>query len=277
MRNMAKPSYSAYALKPEEAVVCIALDSENYPQLYTERVKSVLGTIRDEGLRERVRQTLGSFVEREAIEDNGSVRRVLAQSSPYRLVVLQDILPKEKVLAARPRLQLAKENDYNFLSGFYVDFGLNLVSGEEGYQDNSIQAAGIAADLLNVGMELTNPKLIPYSVLTHTIDGNSSSGLVFKLSEQGEDNAKSLIQNTRDFNWDYSPTRNGLFRVYLYKGGSWDANVDNLQNSDDDGRVVVETTGEASAKNFKELQEQSVNLFDRQRKERDDLIARLRA
>ena len=264
---MAKISYSACAIRPEEVPVCEALESGDYPQLYSERVKSILGTITDEGLREKIKQTLGLFEERDGR---------LAQSSPYRLVVLQDILTKGKVLVARPRLQVAKEGNPEFMSGFYVDFGLNLVSGEEGYKVNPLQAEELAKDLKQVGINLITPKLIPYRVLTHSVDKNSQSGLVFKLSEQGKDNVE-LILNTGDFKWNYLPSRNGLFRACLYRNGDWIANGDSLQYSIDNGRVVVETTGEASAKNFKELQDQTIALLDRQKRERQDLIARLQA
>ncbi len=264
---MVKTSYLAYALKPEEIRVCKALDAGNYPQLYTERVNQILGDIKVSELKERVKRTLGSFEERDG---------KLAQSSPYGLIVLKDILPKGEVPVARSRLQTAKSNDPNFMSGFYIDCGLNLITGEEGYQANSAQASAIADDLTSVGINLTNPKLIPYSILTHAVDGNSPSGLVFELSEKGKDLAKINILNTLDFNWNYLPSRNGLFRAYLDRDGGWGAADEYLVSSNDNGRVVVETTGEASKKNFKDLQDQTVNLLDRQRKEREDLIARLR-
>jgi hypothetical protein len=264
---MAKDIYSACATRPEEVVICTALNAGDYPQLYSERVQSILETIEDEGLREKVKQTLGSFEGRDGR---------LAQSSPYRLVVLNEILPKGKVLVARPRLQVAKEGNPDFLSGFYVDCGLNLV-GEAGYKVNQVQAEELAKDLRQVGINLTNPKLTPYSILTCGVDGNSPSGLVFKLSEQGKGNAKSLILNTRDFNWDYFPTNNGLFRTCLYSYGGWGADDGNLQYSYDGGRVVVETTGEASALEFQTLKQESEQFLVRQQKERQDLIARLQA
>ncbi len=270
-KSMAKNIYSACATRPEEVVTCAALDAGNYPQLYSERVKSILGTIKYEGLREKVKQTLGSFEERD-----GEDEKVLAQSSPYRLVVLQDILPKGKILVARPRLEIAKLNNPDFMYGFYVDCGLNLV-GEAGYQVNSFQAEELTKDLRQVGINLTNPKLTPYSILTYSVDGNSPSGLVFKLSEQGKDNAKSLILNAGDFNWDYFPSNNGLFRACLGRGGYWGADDDGLRNSNDYGRVVVETTGEAMQKNFEGLQRETTELLVRQQKERQDLIARLQA
>jgi len=271
IKIMSKTSYSACAIRPEEVPVCTALKAGNYPQLYSERVKSILETVNDGGLREKVRQTLGSFEERDGY---------LAQSSPYRLVALQgsdkdSLLQKGNVLVARPRLQIAKQNNPDFMSGFYVDFGLNLV-GETGYPVNPVQAEALAKDLRNVGIVLTTPKLVPYSSLMLDINGESPSGLVFKLSEQGRDSAKHSILNTQDFDWNYMPSSNGLFRAYLNWLG-WVAGVDGLADSYGDGRVVVETTGEAMQKNFKGLEREATELFDRQRQERDSLISRLKA
>ena len=75
---MAKISYIAPAVKPEDLVVCTALDSDNYPALYSERVNSILGSIEDEKHRVQIRNTLGSF-------ESGSDGK-LAQSSAYKLV-----------------------------------------------------------------------------------------------------------------------------------------------------------------------------------------------
>jgi hypothetical protein len=265
---MAKTSYSTIATRPEELTVCSALESGDYTKLYADRVVNILENISDRNLRDKVRQTLGSFEERDGR---------LAQSSPYRLVVLNEILPKGKVLVARPRLEAAKVNDPNFMSGFYVDCGLNLVSGEEGYKINPVQAQVLANDLEHVGVNLTNPKLVPYKILQCQADANSSSGLVFRLNEQGKDTAKASILKTQDFNWDYFPSQSGLFRAFLYWSGNWGADVDGLADSNDGGRVVVETSGEASAKNFDGLRKQTDALLARQRQERDDLIKRLQA
>lgn len=265
---MAKTNYFVPAMKPEEIIGCMPLEAGNYPRLYSEKVKSILGTIKDEGLRKKVESTLGGFEERDG---------KLAQSSPYRLVVLNEILPKGKVLVARPRLQAAKEGKPDFMSGFYVDFGLNLVSGEQGYQVNPVQAEVLAKDLREVGIDLTTPKLIPYNVLMRDVNSESPSGLVFKLSEQGGDNAKALVLNTLDFNWNYPPSNNGLFRAFLGRDGYWLAFDGGLAGSNDDGRVVVETTGEASALEFEALKQQTKQLLDRQQKERQDLIKRLQA
>ncbi len=265
---MAKINYTACAMRPEEVVVCSALDAGDYPQLYSEKVKSILETISEDGLRKKVESTLGIF-------ESGTDGK-LAQSSPYRLVVLQEILPKEKVLVIMLRLQAAKNNGLN-LPGFYVDCGLNLATSEEGYQVNPVQAEVLAKDLRAVGIELTTPKLIPYSALMREVNAESSNGLVFKLSEQGKANAKSLILNTGDFSWNYLPTNNGLFRACLDRVWLWNAGGGDLLYSNVSGRVVVETTGEASALEYNALKQQSEELLVKQQEERQDLIARLQA
>ena len=266
---MVKSNYTACATRPEEVVVCSALNAGNYPAEYAEKVKSIFGTIQDDGLRKRVESTLGKF-------ESGTDDK-LAQSSPYRLVLLQEIIPKERVLVARPRLEVAKQNNPDFMSGFYVDCGLNLVSGEEGYQVNSIPTKALAKDLTSIGFNLTNPKLISINALTYEVNEKSPSGLVFRLSEQGKDNARALILNTLDFKWDYLPSRTGLFGAYLYRNGHWRALDEDLAYSYDGGRVVVETTGEASALEFDVLKRQSEELFDRQRRERETLANKLLA
>ena len=268
MKGMVETNYTACATRPEEVVVYTALDAGNYPLQYAERVKSILGNISDDDLKQKVESTLGVF-------ESGADGK-LAQSSPYRLVVLQKILPKGKVLVARPRLQIAKENNPDFISSFYVDCGLNLVSSEKGYQVNPVLAEIMAKDLGNIGIDLTNPKLIPINALTYEINGESSSGLAFRLSEEARDSAKNLILNTLDFKWNYLPSKNGLFRAFLSSCG-WLACVDDLADSGGNGRVVVETTGEASAKNLAALNNEATALLQRQEKERKDLFARLRA
>ena len=264
---MAKTSYIASAMKPEEVPVCTALDVGSYPLQYLEKVKSILGDIKSEELKRRVENTLGSF-------ESGADGK-LAQSSPYKLVVLQEILPKGKVIAFRPRLQIAKKGDPNFMNGFYVDFGLNLVSSSEDYKVNQIPSEALASDLKQTGIDLKDAKLIPYWALTKEVVEGSSTGLVFRLSNEGKDIAKDIILNTSDFEWNYQPSNSGLFRAYLNSSGNWYASDGNLADSDDCGRVVVETTGEASASQFEVLRKKSEELFARQTVERKNLADKL--
>src|SRR3989344_437171 len=224
---MVKTNYTALAMRPEEIVVCTALDAGNYPAEYLERVNKILENINDGKHREQVRSTLGAF-------QSGNDRK-LAQSSPYRLVVLQEILPEGKVIAFRPKIQTAKEGDDNFMSGFYVDFGLNLVSSPNGYSVNKFVAEALASDLKEVGIDLKDAKLIPYRVLTKEVSKESPSGLVFRLSSQGKDIAKKDILNTGDFKWNYQPSSSGLFRAYLYSFGNWYAGDGGLGDSNDIG------------------------------------------
>jgi len=178
-KSMANISYSAVATRPEEIVSCTALDAGDYPERYAEKVKVIVDSITDISLKEKVKQTLGVF-------EKGSAGN-LVQSSPYRLVVLQEFLPKGKVLASMPRLRIAKENDQNFMRGFYVEGGLNLVPyNKENEAINAIQAGKLEADLRNVGIKTEDARLIPYNVLTLEFDGKSSSGLVFRAERLKE-------------------------------------------------------------------------------------------
>ena len=241
---MEKTSYSACATKHEEFIECSALNTENYPAEYAERVSRILADIKNSDFKERVKQTLGSFVEA------GSDGK-LAQSSPYRLVVLQEAIPKGKVLVARPRLQTAKENDPNFMSGFYVDFGLNLVASKgKNYKINQIPAREIARDLERAGIKLDCAKLIPYNVLACQVNSKSPSGLVFKLSDKGKDIAEKLVLNTDDFEWDYKPSNDGLFRAFIDSYDYWFPNDEDLADSTGLGRVVVESA-KGTAKSFR--------------------------
>jgi len=240
---MANISYSAVATRPEEIVSCTALDAGDYPERYAEKVKVIVDSITDISLKEKVKQTLGLF-------EKGSAGN-LVQSSPYRLVVLQEFLPKGKVLASMPRLRIAKENDQNFMRGFYVDGGLNLVPYNKGNEAiNAIQAGKLEADLRKVGIKRENARLIPYNVLTLEFDGKSSSGLVFRLLEEGKDIAKQAILNTKDFKWNYSPNQGGLFRAYLDGDSNGYCGNRNLDSSNWIGGVVVESALGTSQKNL---------------------------
>ncbi len=230
---MARTNYISRTIGPERIVICRALNGGNYSKKYSGRVSEILKDIPDEDLRAKVKETLEEF----KTENDGK----LALPSPYKLVVLQEILPKEKVLVTRPGLETAKKSDYHFMSGFHIDCGLNLVPYGE-YKVNPVHAKKLTEDLKHVGVDLTSSKLIPYNILTHQISGESSSGLVFKLSEKGKDTAKKLILNTGDFRWDYArPENSGLFRVCLLDR-DWAADGEDLAYPHYSGRVVVETT-----------------------------------
>ena len=80
-----------------------------------------------------------------------------------------------------------------------------------------------------------------------------------------------------DFEWNYQPSNSGLFRAYLDSDGDWNADDDGLAVSIGNGRVVVETTGEAGSRELEALKTEAGNLFARQEKERKDLVSRLLA
>ena len=262
---MANPKYVC-AMKPEEIILCGPLEEGNYIEAYKEKVNDILKGIKNPSLKGKVESSLGYF---EAGNDGK-----LAQSSPSRLVVFQEILPEGKILVSRPRLEIAKENNPDFMSGFYVDCGLNLVSGTK-YKTNPVQAKALAADLKKTGIKLDNAKLISYNLLTYDISGKSLSGLIFKLSEKGKDIVRSSVLNTDDFTWDYKPSESGLFGACLYAGGYWGASVEDLSDSGLGGRVVVETTSEAGSRELESLTKKANEILAEQREERKRLIAEL--
>ena len=266
---MANTNYRACAMRAKDVPFCEALDAGSYVERYSERVNELLAGIKDSSHRAKVSETLGSF-------QAGSDGK-LVQSSPYKLVILQNSLPEGNVLVSRPALQIAKENNPNFMNGFYIDCGLNLASASEGYETNKFLAQALASDLEKAGVGLQDSRLIPYSILTAKLSEKSPSGLIFELSEKGKDIAKSVVPKTHDFNWNYLPSKGGLFGAFLGRDGGWVAGVGALADSDYDGRVVVETTGEAGSRELEALKTEAGNLFARQEKERKDLASRLLA
>lgn len=179
----------------------------------------------------------------------GESEMQLTGASDLMLVYLANsgFLLKDARLATREDLETAISKANDFLSGFYVNCGLNLVTGKDGdYQINRITVEALAKDLKKVGIKLKNAKLIPYNILTYKINKKSPEGLVFKLSEEGKDTAKKLVSNTDDFKWDYKSYTSGLFRAYLSGYGGWGADCGDLACSGGGGRVVV-ITGEASS------------------------------
>ena len=117
---------------------------------YAERVSRILADIKNSDFKERVKQTLGSFVEA------GSDGK-LAQSSPYRLVVLQEAIPKGKVLVARPRLQTAKENDPNFKPEKYEHV-------RSGYDESELRTLA-----LNAGFKVVSIQKYFFFVSRYTV------------------------------------------------------------------------------------------------------------
>jgi len=236
-------SYSAVAAKPEEIVSCTALEAGDFPEKYVEKVRVISEGTNDDSLKEKLRQTLGCF-------EKGSAGNLI-QSSPYRLVVLQQLLPEGKRLATMQRLRIARGNDYNFMAGFYVDGGLNLVPYTNANEAiNVFQAGKLKTDLRKAGIKTNSARLVPYHVLTAEVDEKSPSGLVFRLSKEGKSLAKDAVRNTADFTWNCEPTQGGLFRAYLHSDGDWYCDDGNLDNSDRSGGVVVESAEGTSPKNL---------------------------
>lgn len=265
---MAKTVYTACGMRPEEVVICDALDAADYPEKYSTSVEGILRGISDISFKERVKATLGSF-------EKGNDGK-LAQSSPFRLITLQQLLPQGKILVARPALQAVKQNNSEFMSRYYVECGLNLVPPDQSndYQTNSFLARELTDDLREAGVDLSVAKLIPYSILTHGVNADSPTGLVFKLSEQGRNTAKQAVLNTSDFQWNYSPSSRGLFRACLGADGSWNGDG-SMVDSNAYGRVVVETTSEAGSRELETLRKQAESMYQRQREEKESLAKRL--
>jgi hypothetical protein len=114
----------------------------------------------------------------------------------------------------------------------YVETGLALIPGEEGYSMNKDLAEILAADFGKKGIEIREGRVPNFSQLR--LIPNQETGLAFKLNETAE---KDKILNLRDYKWDYVG-KNGLFRAYLNVNGYWNADDDNLADSGNDGRVV---------------------------------------
>lgn len=230
---------------PGEAPNCFALPAGDLPKRYQEAVDNfIIDQKVPETEQAKVRAVLGNFESGEA--EN------LVQSSPYRLVLLQAILPPHQTLIARPRLESAKRKDNAFMLNLYVDYGLNLDLTRGEPEINASQAIALREDLQQVGIDATKARLLPYHVLEPQF--NQNSGLVFRLSEQGKALAKIAVLNTKDFKWHYSPNQSGLFWAYLNGDGDWGCSGRNLEFSDRVGGVVVESAG-GTAQNLTALAE----------------------
>ena len=252
-------SYSAVATKPEEIISCNALDAGDFPERYAERVEAITTGIKDSFLRETVRQGLGYFKKSNAGK--------LIQSSPYRLVVLQQLLPEEKRLATMERLRIAR-GDPDFMRGFYVDGGLNLVPCTDASEAvNAFQAGKLESDLRKAGVKTDDSILVPYHILTLEVDENSPSGLVLRLSKEGKDVVKKEVRNTADFEWDYFPNQGGLFGAYLGSGVRWNGGG-GLGGSNGDGGVVVESAKGTSPKILQDI-------LSRRQSAREEYLAKL--
>jgi hypothetical protein len=254
-------SYSAVATKPEEIISCDALDAGDFPERYAKRVEAIATSVKDSYLREKVRLNLGYF----EMSNAGK----LIQSSPYRLVVLQQLLPEEKRLATMERLRIAR-GDPDFMRGFYIDGGLNLVPCTYANEAvNAFQAGKLEADLRKAGVKTDDSILVSYHILTLKVDEKSPSGLVLRLSKEGRDVIKEGVRNTSDFEWDYSPNQGGLFSACLYDDDLWGCGVRNLDYSFRSGGVVVESAKGTSPKILQDI-------LSRRQSAREEYLAELK-
>lgn len=226
---------------PQQKAVYAHLDGGSYLQRYSEEVERITSGISDPDKKQSARQALKLF---EVSQGK------LIQSSPYMLSVLNSLLPVEKTLVDRVGLQAARKADSGFMSGDYVDIGLNAVPENVGNRVNAVQANVLETSLKQAGVSLKDPRLVPYHILKLGVNLESPCGLVFELSEKGKDTAKDFVLHTDDFSWIYKPqeSENGLFRAFLDCDGSWDCYGRGLGGSDRGGGVVVESAEGTSQK-----------------------------
>ena len=90
-----------------------------------------------------------------------------------------------------------------------------------------------------MGVDLKEPKLIPFCILRLEVCESSPTGLVFRIQDNAD---KRKVHPTNPFSWSDSGDnlRQGLYRAFQIKG-KWYRNDMNLSGSSKQGMVVVET------------------------------------
>lgn len=243
---------------------------EGVVEIYREGVEkfSSDSNVSDE-CRDKVKQTLCAQGRVSAVDG------YFAGSNPFIQAFAKRVLPEGSVLVTRPDLEEVVELAPGFLADNYVDFGVSLVTAGDNYEQNDLVAKRLAGELGKVGKTLKHPQLIYTGALEPVADEESNYGLVFVLTEEGKDEAKSFIVDRDSFKWHYIRD-DGLSCAYLYRNSVWCAGNERFDYSYSDGRVVVKTA-EGSSQKILELKEAYKQLRRGFLGQADDLVKRIEA
>ena len=156
-------------------------------------------------------------------------------------------LPNGHILAPREEMEIILEEDANYFSGIYSDFGLALVTpydnwdpDDDGKKPNDFVTRNLYEQLQAHEIELTDGGiLIPLSVLGRPQENSESAyGLLFKLQDLSSQELKDQIRPLAEYGWTQGWTRDeGLARAFRINRG-WFRIDRNLDYSLSDGRVV---------------------------------------
>jgi len=120
-----------------------------------------------------------------------------------------------------------QEGKKNPFGNVYIDFGVQ-VNGSP--QINSIQAKLLMDEFNKRGVNIGEGIVPNFTQLRLVAD--QEVGLAYKLADDVKEVAPVSAYPF------YDAGRSGLFRAYLNRNGNWNANDDNLANSNDNGRMA---------------------------------------
>ena len=212
-----------------------------------------LGGEKGKEINEEIRKKYKGFPElQESFYDDG----IIKGSTPFYVVAVNEIIKPQGLRTATPADlgRILKINALN-LKGYYEDAALVLINDEG-------SNVYLAKDLMNqikkrTGKDSKTPIMIPLSGLELRTDQSSPYNLAFNLTENTEiicapqlvnENEDRKFNETNDkglpiFNKNGSRSLytgdSGLSRLLLYDDLSLNFYDEYLDDSDDDGRVVI--------------------------------------
>lgn len=182
---------------------------------------------------------------------------IVKGSNSYSIFLMDKILEKEGLRTATPSdVQRIINKDNSFLRNIYFDLG-EVLRTEEGANDYLAKQLAKQAKERSYKFSNSTPLVFKSSDLELIVDGNSPSGLGFKIKESATPFNASELSDKNDYKkfkttnengvpiFDKNGNRinytrdNGLSRFVLGRGLGLYSSGGNLAYSDDDGRVVV--------------------------------------
>lgn len=186
-----------------------------------------------------------------------SIGDVVKGSNSYSVFPMNKILEKEGLRTATPSdVQRIINKDNSFLRNIYFDLG-EVLRTEEGANDYLAKQLAKQAKERSYKFSNSTPLVFKSSDLELIVDGNSPSGLGFKIKESATPFNAPELSNKNDYKkfkttnengvpiFDKNGNRinytrdNGLSRFVLGRGLGLYSSGGNLAYSDADGRVVV--------------------------------------
>ena len=209
---------------------------------------SDLSFIEDKDLYKEIRNYIKS--DHRNLENKFTFEDGVMKQSNSRLAVAVDMFFKKYHPEYRLSTQLDLEQDLEFTKGTYNDSGLALrnLTGA-----NKEQAEHLFEQLKKRGVKIENFPLwinLKGLELTSDLNFNLTDESFYKTAECLNWESGTNYSKINDFGLPkekdsnssrqiWTSSSNALSRAYLYGGSDLDSNYSSLDNSDDDGRVVV--------------------------------------